>query len=231
MPDEPIASVAETFSAPIEHLIVSLAQSLAEAQKALDENSIAMQQQLDSDPVLAKYGLQATWFQFPKVDFQLKLAVSIAKQGTTPSSPQPGAPPGAPAPLVASSLLQSARFISLHAQPVSASYQTQFQYDASAASVLSLSIVPVPPPRPSDQGTTPALLHSSEVQTKALAMGAKFQVDQKGNPVSSLRFEILFNSSARTWYVIQYDPATPSGPSVVVAVDDVTGIARVISTS
>lgn len=221
MPNDPLSSAAETFSAPLEHLIVSVAQGLAEAQKTLDENSIAMQQELDSNPAMAGYGLQATWFQFPRVDFQVKLAVSM-EQHTT----QTQAPPG-PQNFLPPSRVSNLRLI---AQPVSASYQTQFQYDASAASVLNLTIVPVPPPRPSDQGLNPARMKAFDVQAAALGSAAKFQKDDAGLPVTALRFDVMFNASARTWYVVQYDPANPTVGSVVVAVDDVTGSVRIIST-
>ena len=57
-----------------------LGKGISEAQAALDRNSIATQSAIDADPQLSSAGLQATWYQFPRVDLQLKLALTIAEQ-------------------------------------------------------------------------------------------------------------------------------------------------------
>ncbi len=48
----PLADTLETFSAPIESVIIALGQGIALAQQALDKNSISTQEKIDSDPVL-----------------------------------------------------------------------------------------------------------------------------------------------------------------------------------
>jgi hypothetical protein len=222
MPDDPLANAVETFSAPIEHLIIALGKGISEAQLALDRNSIQTQNDLDTDPVLSQYGFQAVWYQFPKVDLQLKLAVTIS-QDQSPSPPPSVHAIGAPS-------LSLANRIALIAQPVSAAYQTQFNYDASASSVLSLSIVPVPPARAAGAGTAPPNMTAALVSTAALASSAKFAKDAHGNPVPTLLFVINFNSATRSWYVLQYDPANPTAKPVLVSVDDATGMVRVIGT-
>jgi hypothetical protein len=221
MPDNPLANAVETFSAPIEHLIIALGKGISEAQLALDQNSIQTQNNLDTDPVLSQYGLQAAWYQFPKVDLQLKLAVTIS-QDQSPSPPLSVHAIGAS--------LSLANRIALVAQPVSAAYQTQFNYDASASSVLSLSIVPVPPARAAGAGTAPPNMTAASVRTAALASSAKFAKDAQGNPVPTLLFVINFNSATRSWYVLQYDPANPAAKPVLVSIDDATGMVRVIAT-
>src|SRR5215469_16600379 len=141
MASDPLANALETFSAPLEHVIAALGQGIAEAQKTLDLNSVAIQETIDADPVLSQYGLQAPWYQFPKVDLQLTISLTVAQDTSTD---QPGGSP-ASAPLAAISSLKSIRLV---AQPVSASFQSHFNYSGQAASQVNLSIVPIPAPRP-----------------------------------------------------------------------------------
>lgn len=235
MADDPLANATEKFSAPIEHLIIALGAGVAEAQRELDRSAIQSQEAIDSDPVLSQHGLQATWYQLPRVDLELKLSITIAEeqspgdQAAGPPGPGGGgAVPAGPA---------GPRRARLVAQPVSASFQTHFNYDAQAASQITLSIVPVPPPRTGSQVTSPPARRPEDVQALALGTGkfvtdpqtkAPRASDDKGNV---LRFDVNFNAVSRTWYALQYAPANPSIPATVVAVDDATGAVRVISPS
>ena len=79
----------------------------------------------------------------------------------------------------------------------------------------------------------PSRLSAEEVQALALKSSAGFKtVTQAGQtvPDPKLRFDVNFNAAARTWYVLQYDPADATAKAVVVSVDDVTSAVRVIST-
>jgi hypothetical protein len=227
-PTPPLAAAVETFSAPIEDLIVALGQGLAQAQQALDQNSIKTQEAIDTDPVLSQYGLQATWYQFPNVNMQLKMSLSIAQDQQNP--PSQVAARGLIAPINAVPL----RII---AQPLSASFQSQFNFDASAATQVNLTIVPVPAPASGSQ--VPPQMTQAQVQTVALASSAPFvtttdshgnkipaTTDSKGNALSLI---INFNAASRVWYVIQYAPSNNTVPNVVVAVDDATQSVRIIS--
>lgn len=226
MTTDPLANAVETFSAPIESVIIALGQGIADAQKALDNNSIAVQQSIDTDPVLSQYGLQATWYQFPTVNMQIKMSMSITQDNQTQSSPNVGGSP---------LLLSPARF-RIIAQPLSASFQNQFNYDANAATEINLTLVPVPPPKSGDQVTTPPQMTPAAAQAAALASGAPFvttknaqgaTVDAQGNVYVIIT---NFNAMARVWYVIQYVPSNAAIPTVVVAVDDATQTARILST-
>jgi hypothetical protein len=237
---DPLDNALESFSAPIEAVISALGQGIAEAQRALDLNSVQMQETIDSDPVLSQYGLQATWYQFPKVDLQLTMSLTVAEDDTTSQNA-----PSSPAAVRAlSPKLSSASFkaIRLVAQPVSASFQSHFNYSGQAASQIKLSIVPVPAPRPGDQVTLPPSMQTADVQKAALTSPAKFLTlkDSQGNlspaptdsqnPPNALRFDLNFNASSRTWYVLQYAPANKAVVPVVVAVDDASKAVRIIST-
>ncbi len=239
MADDPLSTAVETFSAPIENLITALGQGIAQAQRAMDQNSIATQEQLDTDPVLSQYHLQATWYQFPSATLELKLSLSISEDQAPSSSSAASAAHANPQ--LAISQLQFRNPVRLIAQPVSASYQTHFNYDAQAASTVTVNIVPVPPPVAPDQVTVPPRMQPDAVQTAALASSAKFATvkDSHGKPTpaatdaagNALRFEINFNSTARLWYVLQYAPSNSSVKAIVVAVDDATASVRVISTT
>jgi hypothetical protein len=222
---DPLASAVETFSAPIETLIIALGQGISQAQQDMDRNSIKTQQMIDTDPVLSQYGLQATWYQFPSVNMQLKMSLSIT-QDQAPAS----------ATNVTSTLLIPPRF-RLIAQPLSASFQNQFNYDAQAATQVNVTIVPVPPPKSGDQVSTPPQMTPDSVKAVALKSGAPFVtttnaqgqiVDAAGNVYT---MAINFNGAARVWYVLQYAPSNAAIATVVVAVDDATQTASIISTT
>ena len=225
MATDPTKAV-EVFSAPIQGVIAALGRGIAEAQMALDRGSIQAQEEIDADPVLASLGMQATWYQLPRVELELKLAMTITEQrggGTALTGTI-----GALAPTRA--FAQPLRLI---AQPVSASYQNRFNYDVNAASTIKLAVVPVPAPAVGGAAVAPSRLSPEDVQALALKSSAGFKtVTQAGQtvPDPKSRFDVNFNAAARTWYVLQYDPADSTAKAVVVAVDDVTSAVRVIPT-
>jgi hypothetical protein len=218
----PLSNAIEVFSAPIEGVIVALGKGIGEAQAELDRASLANQAALDADPTLSGLGLQATWYQIPRVDLQLKLALAVVSDGDT-SGPGPTVPrPPVTLPT---------RGLRLIAQPVSAAFQNHFDYNAQASSTVDLTIMPVPPPRAGDASTAPPRLAPAEVQAAALASPAEFRTvvrDQQAVPDPQQRFDVNFNAASRTWFVLQHDPATPDAQPVVVSVDDVTGTVRVL---
>jgi hypothetical protein len=224
MATDPTKAV-EVFSAPIQGVIAALGRGIAEAQMALDRGSVQAQQEIDADPVLASLGMQATWYQLPRVELELKLAMTISEQRSG----------GTAAPTIGA-LAAATRFVQplrLIAQPVSASYQNRFNYDVNAASTIKLAVVPVPPPAVGGAAVAPSLLAAEDVQALALKSSAGFKtVTQSGQtvPDPKLRFDVNFNAAARTWYVLQYDPADSTAKAVVVSVDDVTSVVRVIPT-
>jgi hypothetical protein len=218
----PLSNAIEVFSAPIEGVIVALGKGIGQAQSDLDRASLANQAALDADPTLSGLGLQATWYQIPRVDLQLKLALTVVAEGETP-----GAGPTVPRPPV----ILPTKGLRLIAQPVSAAFQNHFDYNAEASSTVNLTIMPVPPPRAGDASSTPPQLTPAEVQAAALASPAEFRTvvqDEQAVPDPQHRFDVNFNAASRTWFVLQHDPVTPDVPPVVVSVDDVTGTVRVL---
>jgi hypothetical protein len=222
MATNPLVTAVETFSAPIESVIIALGQGIAQAQQALDLNSISTQQTIDTNPSMSQYGLQATWYQFPSVNLQLKMSMSITQDQST----QPVAAGSSPAP---------GRF-RIMAQPLSASFQSQFNYDATAATQVNVTLVPVPPPRSGNSVSTPPQMTAASVESKALASGAPFittknaqgaTVDAAGNVYIMVA---NYNAVAGVWYVLQYAPSNAAIQAVVVAVNDATQTTSIIST-
>ena len=232
---DPLSSAVETFSAPIEDLIVALGQGLAEAQRKLDANSIATQEAINSDPVLSNYGLQAPWYQFPSVTLNLKLALSVTSDTAPAAAPTPAPGPVAtPAPTSEMISLPRTR---IFGHPLSPGFQTHFNYDANAASEVNVTISPVPPPRTGSLAI--ARMTAAQATATALASPAKFVTIKDGAGVTQaasadasgniLRLDVNFNPTSGLWYVLQSAPSAPAVKPVVVAVDDATGAVRIIT--
>ena len=209
-----LGNVVEVFSAPLEGLVSALGRDISAAQADLDRNALKAQEAIDADPQLAGLGLQAPWHQLPKVELNVKLALTTAAE-------QPAVRAGASAAIVPSALR-------LIAQPVSAAYQNHFDYDVQGSSELSVTLVPVPPPQLPAESTLPPRLSAEEAQTTALGTrGVGFR-QRRGAPLPSLRLDVNFNALTREWFVLQYDPKAPTKQPVVAAVDDATGAVRTV---
>ncbi len=235
-PTDPLANAVESFSAPIESVIIALGQGIAAAQKALDQNSVATQEQIDADPVLSQYGLQATWYQFPTVSLQLKMSIAITQEQTSSSSPSVAGPH-----LALSSALLAPNRLRIIAQPLSASFQNQFNYDSQAASQVNVTMVPVPPPKSGNQVTSPPQMTAASVvavaQSTAQAAGTPFITnknsqglieDSSGNVYT---ISTTYNPTSGTWYVLEYVPSNPNISAIAIAVDDATQTGRVVTPS
>ncbi len=235
-PTDPLATAVESFSAPIESVIIALGQGIADAQKALDKNSVATQEAIDADPVLSQYGLQATWYQFPTVSMQLKMSLTITQDQNQSSSPSVTGPHA-----VFSPALLATNRLRLIAQPLSASFQNQFNYDSSAATQVNVTIVPVPPPKSGNQVSSPPQMTEAAVvavaETTAQTAGTPFVanknaqgqlVDGSGNVYT---ISTTFNANSGTWYVLEYAPSNPKISAIAVAVDDATQTGRVVTPS
>src|SRR5947207_4064256 len=209
-----VGNVVEVFSAPLEGLIAALGRDISSAQAELDRNALKAQEEIDSDPQLSGLGLQAPWHQLPRVDFQLKLALTTAAE--------------APAQRAGAGAQIRPGAVRLMAQPLSAAYQNHFNYDLNGASELSVSLVPVPPPQVAPDSTMAARLAPEDAQSLPLRIkGAGFR-KTRGEPSSGFRLDVNFNPLTREWFVLQYDPKAPEKRPVVAAVDDATGAVRSI---
>jgi hypothetical protein len=185
--------LTDLLSIPMESLIVALGRGIGESQAELDRSSIAIQRAIDEDPVLSQYGLRATWYQMPRTELELKVAVAM-EAAETKSNPGPV--------LAGEDMLMLGAVLpaKLWLQPVNAHYANQFDYDVSASSVLKMTVVPVPPPG-SEQVTTPNLTEA-RVQELANPFLAKEADDVTLR--QDARLTLNFNAGARMWFVLQY---------------------------
>lgn len=210
------SEVAELLSVPLEEILVSLGRGIGAAQSALDRHSIEIQRQIDEDPVLGQYGLQATWYQLPSTQVELKVAVVAQQPAEAQAAPPAQAAAASPAEAVPLPL-PVRPLPPIYLQPVNARYANQFSYDVNAASTVTLTIVPVPPPAPVSAGR-PALTADA-----VLAIAApELILGDDNNPVP--RVSISYNGGVRAWYVLQTDETTDPPALVRMArVDDATG--------
>jgi hypothetical protein len=196
--------VADLISAPLEELIVALGSGIGRSQAELDRNSIETQRRIDEDPVLAQYGLQASWYQIPRTQLELKINVSMQQLeagGQTGVSPAP--PPIAGArPFVAG--LRLASVPRLRVEPVNATYQNRFGFQVEAASTMTLEVVPVPPPGPVatavPQLTVDEVL---EIASEAKMLDTPSQAVLYSESGAGWRTAANFNAGMRSWFVLQ----------------------------
>jgi hypothetical protein len=181
-PDDPARQIADLLSAPLEEILVALGSGIGRSQTALDRHSIELQERIDSDPDLAHYGLEATWYQIPSTELELKVSVAMQEHREEQSAAAAG-------PLSQKGLPR------LWIQPVNARFQNQFAYDVNAASTVKLTIVPVPPTGAAASAT------SSMTRTEALEQVAD-RLERAGDAFAG-RVSVNYNPAARAWYVVQ----------------------------
>jgi len=210
MPNGAAGEVAELLSVPLEQLVTALGRGIGEAQSALDLHSIEIQRLIDEDPVLSQYGLQATWYQIPSTQLELKIAVAVQQP------PRPAMEPSVPHTEIVGGVERPV-LPRVWAQPVNARYKNQFGYDVSAASTVSLTVVPVPPPGEAAAGRP---TRTAE-QVRATA-DPDLVKDSAGRPVG--RVTVNYNPGARSWYVLQTQQTADTVTLLVlVRIDDETG--------
>lgn len=134
-------NLLETLSAPIGELIAAVGQSVADAQRSMDAQTIANFQSIYSDEdssafeALRSIGYRPTWYHIPEVTAELNVALTVS--GTVESQALVGSP--------SSSNNQLAPRVRVYAAPVDAGYTSKYNYELKAASAIKFRIVPVPP--------------------------------------------------------------------------------------
>jgi hypothetical protein len=198
MPD-PVQRIAEVLSAPMEQVIVALGRGVASAQRELDRHALATEREISEDPVLAEAGLHATFYQIPRAELDLTIAVAMEEDPSTPTR--------------ARGVTDALALRRIHLQPVNAAYANRFDYDVNASSHLRLTLVPVPPPA-ADETLAPRLTREEVLK---LASGTL-------TGAAEARLAVNFNAQVRSWFVLEY---RYTGDAVerlaLVVVDDDTG--------
>jgi hypothetical protein len=143
---DPISNIDEEYFISFDELIVQVANGVAEAQNALDKQSINIQDQINKDPKLKALGLMATWYQIPEVTASIKVSLSLKKT--------------------------TAEFTQVLIWPFNAAFKTDFDFDFQGTSEMSFKIVPVPPPLANSYTAVPDLTGKSEGDATTALTGA-----------------------------------------------------------
>ena len=77
----------QLLAAALEEVLASLVHGIGDAQKEMDRSTIALQREIDADPQLAVHGVQATWYQVPKTEIELRVALTIDNPPAPSTSP------------------------------------------------------------------------------------------------------------------------------------------------
>lgn len=121
--------VEDVLVRPLAEVLARVGEGVAQAQRAMDLNSIATQTLIDNDPVLSEYGLQATWYHMPEVTLELKLSLAMKRESQTDASGRV---------LVGK--------LKLLAAPHNAKVQNTLGLDVQGTSMVKARIVSIPPP-------------------------------------------------------------------------------------
>jgi hypothetical protein len=127
--------LTDALSAPLGEFISSIAKGVADAQQAMDMNTIETFRSVymdDQDTLeeLRQLGYQPTWYRIPELTAEIQMALSInATALETGNQPGNG----------------RANKFALLAAPVDASYVNSYNYNIQGSSKVKFTIVPVPP--------------------------------------------------------------------------------------
>ncbi|MCR5458967.1 MAG: DUF4332 domain-containing protein [Acetatifactor sp.] len=104
-------------------VISELGKGIAQAQQALDESSIAIQNKILENDEMYAMGLQATWYAIPETEFTLKMDYATSQNKL---------------------ITGKTNFGGLKIAPSNATFQNLFKTDKREESTLKLKIVPIP---------------------------------------------------------------------------------------
>ncbi|NIA11334.1 MAG: hypothetical protein GWP10_16810 [Nitrospiraceae bacterium] len=128
MPQED--EIEDVLIRPLGRVLKMVGSSIAEAQRSLDENSIATQKMIDLaiENGEIDYDIQAPWYHFPDTAIELKMALSMTdKKEIDKKGKVRGYVPV------------------MLAAPLNATYKNTYDYDVQGSSQLKAKIVSIPP--------------------------------------------------------------------------------------
>lgn len=127
------------LAAPLGSVIAAVGRGVADAQKALDEASLAQTlaiyeaQGTEGEALLREIGYRPTFYVLPDTTCEVQLSMRIGGSGGPDGSAATGEPGSLP----------TAR---TYVTPVDAGFANRYGFQMQAAAKLSFKIVPVPPP-------------------------------------------------------------------------------------
>lgn len=102
-------------SLPVEEILVNVAHSVVQAQQAMDIASLRSEIRIREAELDKQFGLSASWYTIPELEFDLRLAFELDSRGA------------------------------LKTQMVDAEYQSKYGFNLKASSLLQTRIVATPP--------------------------------------------------------------------------------------
>ena len=120
--------IEDVLVEPLEDILLHVSRGIAQSQLELDKNSLATQILIDNNKDLSEYGIKATWYHFPEVNLELKMALSLHGISETVNGSV------------------KAMKLKIFSAPINAAYKNTFDYDTTGTSTIKAKIVSIPPP-------------------------------------------------------------------------------------
>lgn len=147
MAERNIDKLTDALTAPLGDLISSVAKGVADAQQALDLQTITSLKELYGSgqgvqEELRRLGYQPTWYKIPEVEAEIIMSLTIGEREN----------------------IDVDQSVKLYAAPIDASYSNRYDYDIKGASKLKFKIVPVPPSPQAEEIKVVPFLEQKNIQ-------------------------------------------------------------------
>lgn len=164
-------------------MICEIGSGIARAQAELDLSSMNVQNEIFSNPLLSSYGLNATWYAMPQIDFNLKMEYKFTESSTESGE-------------ISSRPLKRGKFKIL---PSNANYNNFFQTTRSEESSLNIKFVPVPvSERLTEYRLMPDLMGKTEEEAREIldreGILAEYEYIGSGNTANGRSSEVVGQS-------------------------------------
>ena len=167
-PGEPTPKHSETdssnFYIGLPEVIKQLGMGIGKAQRELDRRSIETQNSILRDNEMAEYGINATWYAMPEINFDLRMEYTVREEKSEDGT-------------------KTTRTIDLI--PSNAKYRNSFESTKIEESILSIKFRPIPPPAAFvERREVPDLIGMTrqEAEEELLRTNIKMKIDDKTEP-------------------------------------------------
>ena len=155
-------NIGDVYS-DISGILANIGEGLANAQLQLDVGALRMQKEILNDSELSSYGLTATWYVMPEVEFDLKMEIEMSYEKTEEGAISPTRP------------------IRLLARVPDTKYNSLYKTSSTQETSLRVKFVPVPMPA---VVRIPKVMGSTVAAAKKILSGAAVNssfIDKNGD--------------------------------------------------